>query len=77
MNAARIQQLSAGVYDPALDENAFTVRDLLTRDDADETFARIARVIPPDSPDPELVVTLTALAVLRGRAAAEKKGARL
>lgn len=56
---------------PSADE-AFSVRELLDRPDALETVERITRVVPADAPDPEIVVTLTALAVLRARAAAER-----
>lgn len=53
---------------------AFSVRELLDRPDALATIERITEVVSPDAPDPELVVTLTALAVLRARAAAERSG---
>lgn len=51
---------------------AFTIRELLDRPDAAATVARITDVVSVDAPEPELVVTLTALAVLRARAAAER-----
>jgi hypothetical protein len=44
-----------------------TVRELTARPDAEETFARVARCC-----DDELVATLTSLAVLSKRAAAER-----
>jgi len=51
---------------------AFTVDELLARPDAEATFQRVAGAVDVSSPaDAELVVTLTALAVLRVRAAAE------
>lgn len=59
----RLKQAAAG---------AFAVDELLARPDAEATFARVAGAVDVTSPaDAELVVTLTALAVLRARAAAE------
>lgn len=55
-------------------DGAFSVRELLDRPDALATIERITDVVSVDAPDPELVVTLTALAVLRARAAAERSG---
>jgi hypothetical protein len=46
-----------------------SVRDLVARADAETTFAHIAEVLGSD----ELHVTLTALAVLRARDAAERR----
>lgn len=54
-----------------------TVRELLARPDAEETFERIAGALPADFREIELTVVLTALAVLRGRQAAERVGKRL
>lgn len=59
----RVKLVPAGLYSEP------TVRELCARDDAEETFARVAR----DCGD-ELVATLTALVVLRARAAAEQLG---
>lgn len=50
-----------------------TVRELCARPDAEETFARIAGGLPADHPEPELTATLTALVVLRARAAVERR----
>lgn len=53
---------------------AFTVEELLARPDAESTFARVAGAVTMPSPvDADLVVTLTAIAVLRARAAAERR----
>jgi len=50
----------------------FNVDDLLARPDAEATFARVAGAVDVASPaDASIVVSLTALAVLRARAAAE------
>lgn len=51
-----------------------SIRDLCARPDADATFERIAAGMPTEHPEPELVATLTALAVLRARHAAERLG---
>jgi hypothetical protein len=49
------------------------VIELLGRPDAKATVERLRDVVAPEAPDPELVVTLTALAVLRSRAAFERR----
>lgn len=60
---AELEQAAAG---------AFTVDELLARPDAEATFQRVVGAVDVSSPaDVELVVTLTALAVLRSRAAHE------
>lgn len=51
----------------------FTVDELVNRPDAEDTFARIASAVDDDTRDAGIVVTLTALAVLRSRAAAEQQ----
>ena len=56
----------------------FTVEELLARPDADETFERLASTLGEHAlPDGEIVVTLTGIAVLRARAAAERHAAEL
>lgn len=69
MSARRVPENIYRLAASTTPDPAFTIAELLDRPDAAETFARIAAVT-----DSELITTLTALAALRARAAAERSG---
>jgi hypothetical protein len=63
--------VDGGAAVAAVEQSAFTAKQLLARPDAQATIERLAGAVPAQAFEVELV----ALAVLRARAAAERRAA--